>query len=108
MINIKNMGLNNSLEFIQKYKEVKLAEFDFKKVKFTVFDHRRLSKLLKYKGKRQYTDECPIFFLPYELHLFMTEVYKLDEDSYQGICNTIDTSYNLTWWKTIGTELQGK
>jgi hypothetical protein len=49
-----------------------------------------------------------VFYLPYELHLFMVEVYRFEDDSYHAICNVIDTLYELNWWKTIGTDLQGR
>lgn len=41
-----HMGIGNYLDFIIKYKEEKLSEYDFQRVKFTLFDHRRLTKLL--------------------------------------------------------------
>lgn len=109
MLGISNMGLGNSLEFIQKYNEARLSEFNFSAVKFTIFDHRRLVGLLKEKAtKRQYTDEKPLFFLPYELHVFMSELYALPTDTYDHLAKQMDKAYGLVWWETIGTELKGR
>lgn len=46
--------------------------------------------------------------MPYELHVFMGEVYALPQDSYDALCYSMDEAYQLNWWKTIGTELKGK
>lgn len=39
----------------------------------------------------------------------MNEVYGMVEQNlYQPFCDTLDSLYDLYWWKTIGTSLQGR
>jgi hypothetical protein len=31
--------------------------------------------------------------MPYEMHLFLTEVYALPDDAYEALCASIDEAY---------------
>lgn len=49
------MGVEKELEFIKKFAENRLGEYDFKSVKFTPLDYRRLCTILIMHDKEKYT-----------------------------------------------------
>ena len=89
--------MEKEIEFIHKFAENKLDKFDFKSVKFTPLDHRRLCGLLLQHNKKFILGER-IYCVFKEITDFLEVIYGMDEGQYQRLCRNIALKYNLDWW----------
>ena len=60
---LKERQVSVELEFVKKFSENNLQNFDFEKHKFTPLDHRRLCELLVLRNKEAYTFGESIYLL---------------------------------------------
>ena len=90
---LKNRSVAKEIDFVKKFSENDLKNFDFENHKFTPLDHRRLCDMLILKNPDAYTfGEC-IYLLFRDITEFCIEIYKMEQNDYQMLCKSIDQTY---------------
>jgi hypothetical protein len=87
-------------DFIELFKANKLEVWNFKAIKITILDHRRLCELLARLFPQQYKIGRPLA-LDNEICIFLNTLYDLTPQNYRLMTDAIDGISKLTFWQTV-------
>jgi len=82
-----------------------IKAWNFKQIKITIMDHRRLAELLTKVFPKDYKIYFPAS-LNEDINEFLTNLYELTPLDYHKLLETLDATSKTTWWKTIQIRYQ--
>lgn len=93
------------IKFAQLFLEGKTDEWDYEKLKITLFDHRRLADVLVKTFPKDYVIYQPNA-LQKDVHDFLSNLYLLIATDYKAMLESIDANSGVDFWESFNIRFQ--